>query len=585
MKRNLFIGLAATLVTLAWSSLSLSESLIADAIYLNGKIVTANDRFDFVQALAIKDGRIIALGPNAKVRGLAGKSTRIVDLKGNTVLPGFYDNHIHLGEAVQEWRGGLVPAASEWQRDAHSLEELLESVRRRAATTPKGQWIRGAIIREEWFNQRVPTRWDLDKVAPDHPVALVRGPHTLIANSLALEKAGINEKTPDPEGGWIFKDEQGVPNGRVLEAARRLVAKVMPTEARGQSDDEILQRYRVHLGKLAALGITSVNIAGVFPSDLRLIQALYERWGSELPRATVMLRMRPGHDAFDDMELAVKSTIAEINSLGVRTGFGNDRVKIGGIKMSVDGGLSAPVFWSTQPYKGRPDFHGSQRIPDDNFYRVAKRAHELGWQVGVHTMGDGAVQMVVNQLERILKELPRADHRHHLHHVFVLPDKAMLSKMAANKILVASQPGFTLGLGAYAAEALDMEREQHQNPTKSLLNHGIRVSYGSDGAPYGPLLTIATAVTRKGYDGKVYGPDEAISVREAIRFHTYESAYLTFDEKQRGSLEIGKVADLVVLGGDILSVPAERIPQIPVLRTVVDGREIFVSERATASVP
>jgi predicted amidohydrolase YtcJ len=286
-------------------------------------------------------------------------------------------------------------------------------VRRRAATTPKGQWIRGAVIREEWSNQRVPTRWDLDKVAPDHPVALVRGPHTLIANSLALEKAGINEKTPDPEGGWIFKDKQGVPNGRVLEAARRLVAKVMPAEARKESDDEILQRYRVHLGKLAALGITSVNIAGVFPSDLRLIRALYERWGSDLPRATVTLRMRPGHDAFDDMELAVKNTITEINSVGVRTGFGNDRVKIGGIKMSVDGGLSAPVFWSTQPYKGRPDFHGSQRIPDDNFYRVAKRAHELGWRVGVHTMGDGAVQMVVNQFERILKELPRADHRHH----------------------------------------------------------------------------------------------------------------------------------------------------------------------------
>jgi len=254
-------------------------------------------------------------------------------------------------------------------------------------------------------------------------------------------------------------------------------------------------------------------------------------------------------------------------------------MKIGGIKMSIDGGLSAPVYWSAQPYKGRPDFHGSQRIPDDNFYRVAKRAHELGWQVGVHTMGDGAVQMVVDQFDRILKELPRADHRHQLHHVFVLPDEAVLKKMSANKILIASQPGFTLGLGAYAAESLDTDREQHQNPTKSLLKYGIRVSYGSDGAPYGPLLTIATAVTRKGYDGKVYGLDEAVSVREAIRFHTYESAYLTFDESQRGSLEIGKAADLVVLGDDILTVPAERIPQIPVLRTVVGGTEIYSVER------
>jgi predicted amidohydrolase YtcJ len=273
---NVFIGLAAALITLALSSPSLSESLIADAVYLNGKIVTANDSFDIVEALAIREGRIIALGPNAEVRELAGKSTRIVDLKGDTVLPGFYDNHIHLGEAVQEWRGGLVPAASEWLREAHSLEELLESVRRRAATTPKGQWIRGTIIREEWFNQRVPTRWDLDKVAPDHPVALVRGPHTLIANSLALEKAGINEKTPDPEGGWIFKDDQGVPNGRVLEAARRLVAKAMPTEARKESDDDILQRYRVHLGKLAALGITSA-------CGLAMMRSTIWSWRSRVP--------------------------------------------------------------------------------------------------------------------------------------------------------------------------------------------------------------------------------------------------------------------------------------------------------------
>ena len=153
MTRRFLLAMIAALFTLTLLSPSSGESLFADAIYFNGKIVTANDRFDILQAVAIKDGRILSLGPTAKLRSLAGKSTRMVDLKGNTVLPGFYDNHIHLGEAVQEWRGGLVPAASEWLREAHSLPELLESVRQRAATTPKGQWIGGAIIREEWFNQ------------------------------------------------------------------------------------------------------------------------------------------------------------------------------------------------------------------------------------------------------------------------------------------------------------------------------------------------------------------------------------------------------------------------------------------------
>jgi predicted amidohydrolase YtcJ len=569
----------AVIATLASNSaVAQPPSSAADAIYHNARIITVNDRFDVVQALAVKDGRIQALGSDESIRRLTGPATKIIDLRGRTVLPGFYDNHIHLGEELQPWKGGMVGAVPEWLRDANDIEALLEAVKREAARVPKGQWIRGEIAREDWGNDRVPTRWHFDRVTPDHPVAIARGPHTLLLNSAALAQAGITRDTPNPPGGWIFRDGKGEPTGRVLEAARRLVTRVMPQAPRTETDESRLALYRKQLSQLARLGITSINVASVRPADFRLIQELYARWGEDLPRATLQLRLSPGHDTYDDPEEGVRRSIEEMEALGVHTGFGNDRLKIGAIKMSIDGGMSAPVFWSTKPYKGRPGFFGAQRIPDEAFYRVAKRAHELGWQTGTHVMGDAAVVMVVDQLEKILTAAPRRDHRHYLHHVAVLPPKATLEKMARLGIMVASQPGFTVGLGAYAEEALDPDREATQNPTKTLLDAGIRVSYGSDGGPYGPLIALDAAVTRRGYDGKVRGPGEAVDMRTAIRLHTFEPAYMTFDEETRGSLEAGKVADFIVLGRDILTIDPARVREIPIERTVVGGRDIFKNE-------
>lgn len=575
------------LVTLAFGPLltGRAQPLAPDLILYNGRMLTVNERFEIVEALAARDGRIVALGSNATVRPLAASGTRAIDLGGKTVLPGFYDNHIHLGEELQLWKagkGGMIGAVPQWLRDVATREDLAAALKRQASAVPKGEWIRGELPREDWPNQRVPSRWDLDGMAPDHPVALARGPHTLLLNSQALAKAGITKDTPNPPGGWIFKDPNGQPNGRVLEAARRLVTRVMPPEGPHESEEAILATYRRQLGQLASLGITSINVAGVRPDGLRRIQRLYERWGDELPRATLQIRLSPGHDTYDDPEEGVRNSIAELEALGVRTGFGNDRLKIGAIKMSIDGGLSAPLFWSTTPYEGRPGFYGAQRIPDDAFYRVARRAHELGWQIGTHVMGDAAVVMVVDQLERILTERPRPDHRHYLHHVAVMPPRATLDKMARLGIMVASQPGFTVGLGAYAVEALEGDREATQNPSRTLLDHGIRVSYGSDGGPYGPLVALYAAVTRRGWDDRVYGPGEAVSVREAIRLHTLEPAYFTFDEKTRGSLAIGKAADLVVLGQDPLTIAPERLREIPIERAIVGGREIYSSRSAVS---
>ncbi|MEX0912328.1 MAG: amidohydrolase family protein, partial [Gemmatimonadota bacterium] len=219
--------LAAGLALLATAT-ARAQELSPDVIYYNAKVVTVNEAFDIAEAVAIEGDRIAAVGNDQEVLAHAGRATRRVDLAGKTILPGFYDNHVHVGGELMEWRGGLISPASEWLRGANEVPELLTALRSHAATVPEGDWIRGAIPREDWPNQKIPTRWQLDEAAPNHPVALTRGPHTVILNSRAFEITGIDRDTPDPPGGWIIRDESGEPSGRVLEAAKRLVDRHLP---------------------------------------------------------------------------------------------------------------------------------------------------------------------------------------------------------------------------------------------------------------------------------------------------------------------------------------------------------------------
>jgi predicted amidohydrolase YtcJ len=555
-----------------------------EIIYENGVVLTVDPKFSTAQAVAVRDGRIVAVGPTATIHKLAGAGTRIVDLHGKPMLPGFYDNHIHLGGPLQPWKyGGMIDALPEWLADADTIPKLQAAIAAQVAKTPKGEWIVGEISREEWHNDSLPTRQDFDKVAPDNPVAIGRGPHTLLVNSRALEAAHITATTK-PAGGEITRDAKGEPTGKILEAARRVIWDVLPPGKRegGLSPEARLAEWHILLGQLTGLGVTSVNVAGVRPKDLALVQTLYDRWGDELPRMTVQLRVWPGYDQHNDPEEGVRESISEIEAIGDRSAvFHHPKLKLGALKMSIDGGLSAPIFWSTQPYRGRsPDFYGEQRIPDSVFYRVAKRAHELGWQIGIHTMGDAAAVMVVDQLERILTDAPRVDHRDYLHHVAVLPPEATLDKMGALHINVASQPGFLLALGSYADEALSSERAATQDPSASLLRHGIRVSYGSDAGPYGPISAIYAAVTRKGWNGVVHGAGEAVSVQQALTMHTLGPAYFTFDEKTQGSIEPGKVADFVVLSANPMTIDPERIQDVVVERTIIGGREVYARPAA-----
>lgn len=551
-----------------------------DVVYHGGTIVTANEDFDVVEAVAVEDGRIVAVGSAADVRPHARSGTREVDLQGATMLPGFFDNHVHAGGgggSLMEWKGGMISEVPSWLRGVTTNDELYEAIRAHAATLEPGEWVLGSLSREIWPNQTLPDRWELDEAVADRPVYLTRGPHTSIMNSRVLELAGITRDTEFIGGGEVGKDESGEPDGRLYDAARRLVADILPRDDDGGPVpfEEQIENLRHRMLEFASMGITSVNVASVRPRQLRLFQATYDRYGEELPRATLQLRLSPGYDTWDDLVEGVRVSIEELESLGFVTGFGNDRLRLGAVKMSIDGGLSAPVFWSLEPYESRPDFQGVIRIPAEAFYPVAKRAHELGWQLGIHTMGDGAVKMVVDEMERILAESPREGHRHYLHHVAVKPPPETIEKMARLDIGVASQPSFTVGLGSYAVEALAGEREATMNPTQSLLDAGIWVSWGSDGAPHGPRVALWTGITRRGWDDEVYGPGEAVSRQEAIRLHTWAPAYQTFSEDVTGSIEVGKYADFVILEENILTIEPDRIRYVPIVSTIVEGREIW----------
>jgi len=539
----------------------------ADVVFHSGKVYTDVREQVATEAVAVRDGRILAVGTSAGMRQLAGPGTEMVDLGGRAMLPGFYDNHIHLGVT---WD----PRHQDWEQ-IDSKAKLLDALKARASQLPKGEWILASLANEPMPQEKLPTRWEMDSVTPDNPVSMRRG-HITLANTLAMNLAGVTDATPAPPGGDIDRDAQGRSIGWFREGSgRRMIMQAVP-EAEPAPDEEAEGQLRAQLEKMLPLGITSINVAGMRPNTLRWMQLTYRKWGDALPRSTVQLRLSPSYDEFDDVSEGAAVSIKELEDLSFMTGFGDDRLKIGAVKMSIDGGFSAAAFWTLEPYPGHDDEFGVVRIPREAFYTVAKRANELGWQLGTHAIGDAAEAMVVDVYRQILDAHPRKDARHFVHHFSVTPPETTLQTMAKYDILVASQPNFTYSLGPYnASPALSPERLATNNPQMSLIKHGIRVSYGSDGMPTDPRVGLFAAVTRKGEDGKVYGPGEAVTLGDAVYRYTQEPAYLNFVEDERGSIAAGKVADFVVLGADIFDTPPDDLMSLPIDMTIVGGKVLY----------
>ena len=562
--RREFLG-AVGGATLAASSAAdlLAQGEPADLLLYNGKIVTVDSAFSIRQAIVVKDGRVVAVGGNELRNRYA--ATRTIDLRGRTVIPGFHDTHIHLAGHSRRYID---------LNETTSLAQLKQQVSEKAKELGPREWITGAGWDEYHFTdeERKPVRSDLDAAAPDNPVVLTRaGGHSSVGNSKALELADINKATPDPERGIIEKGPNGEPNGVVRERNdlyTRLVPRDKPADVRDSLFEDVHRQLR--------LGITSVIEAGSFvdpnvAGSYAEWEVLYAKHGDNLPRASVQVQF-PG-DA--------KTGEAKLKEFGRKTGDGNERLRIGSIgEMAADGGFTGPTAWSLYDYKGQPGFRGRAFFTPEQIHANIEAGHKLGWQYGIHAIGDAAIAMTVDAYDKVLQDYPRNDHRHYLCHFTVLPPERTMQIMAKRHILIAQQPNFTYNLEGRYVDALEGTRLTKNNALQTPIKHGIFMAFGSDNLPIGPLVGLYAAVTRKGESGKVFGPEEAVSMKDALTMYTRAGAFITREENIKGSLEPGKLADMVVFPEDLLTVSPDKLLTMKVDMTIVGGRVLYDRSQA-----
>ena len=518
----------------------------ADLILHRGKVVTLDDRGRIASTVVVRDGKIVAVGNESLLDRFS--SARTIDLRGRLLLPGFNDAHTHISGDPRRYID---------LTRVRSIREIQDKVSAKAAELGTGEWITGYGWAEDNFaEQRLPQRADLDAAVPANPVILVRaGGHSSVASSLALRLAGITRETPQPAAGMIEHDANGEPTGIIRERAD-LVNRLVPVATADELRPSFVQALRDQL----SFGITSFVMADETAENWPEWERVYREHPGELPRAAVQIRWN-GESA--------------LRAFGRRPGDGDEWLRVGALKVYVDGGFTGPSAYTLEPYKGMAGFRGTLVRSPDSLYQIAKAAHAMGWQMGFHTIGDGAIALAVDVFDRVLRESPKPDHRNYLNHFSMLPPDTTLAKMVRDSILVAQQPNFTYTLEQRYRQVLDGRRLAHNNPIATPMRRGIFVAFSSDILPIGPMVGLYAAVTRKGKSGAVYGPEERVPMLKALRAYTRGGAYLTREERRKGTIGPGKLADLIVLSADLLTVPREQILATRVDMTVLGGRVVY----------
>lgn len=533
------------------------EVLSADLVLRNGKIVTVDPDDTVAQAVAAKGNRIVVVGGDEDVSGLIGEETEVIDLGGRTVIPGLTDPHLHMV-------GAGLSALREFRIPSTSIEDVFDVIRAKAAETPKGEWLRGGNIRfahVKFAEKRWPTRWEIDAVAPDHPVFLHFGPHIKVVNSRALELAGITGETPDPLGGHIVKDVNGEPTGVLREASSHLVTRFWSP----YSQEDRLEAIRLEGRRCLEEGVTTVHDIVRSPEEIRPYQELLAR--GELPlRVRLLVRVWES-----------RIELGHLLALGIQSNFGDGWLKIAGVKMSVGGGMSGSNAALYEPYSDEPENSGVIRIPYPDLVSLISRAHEGGLQCAVHAMGDRDLDMVLDAFEEALKTAPERELRHRVEHAgdwFFTPERRR--RLRGLGLIAMPNINFIGSFGDGVHVTLGPVRSQeHAFPLKSMHEEGMLLVSGSDGPnlePSAPLRDMGTAILRRTERGIEVNPPEAIPVTEALKMFTINAAYLEFEEDVKGSIEPGKLADLVVLSEDPFTVPPERLREIKVDTTIIDGK-------------
>ena len=549
MNRNLIVLMASLLLAACNGPTGSAGGIEVDTILHNGKIATIDAGLSIQSAVAIKDDKIMAVGSEQLLTEFVAPLT--INLQGKFVMPGFVDSHTHLRGQPQRYID---------LTETTSIEEIKSLVTAKVEEIGLGEWITGYGWSEDFMaEQRRPLRADLDEAAPGNPVILTRaGGHSAVVNSVALRRAEVDENTEQPEGGVIEVGDDGRLNG-IIRERQEIVGHLVPEATNEEVRDDLIAVLRDQL----SLGITSFTHATGSIESWPEWEYIYRTNRGELPRGYIQVFWE-GPAAMD--------------RFGLKTGAGDDYLRVGPIKIFVDGGFTGPAAYTREPYRGETDYRGKLSIDPAELTTAIRELNAAGWQAGIHAIGDAAIELVVDELAEALDALPRVDHRHYLNHFTVMPSSETMQKMAEYGIGITQQPNFTYTLEGRYVDYLDGDRVEHNNPLRTPMNHGIHLAISSDILPIGPMVGLYAAVTRKGMSGRVFAEDEAISMMEALQAYTLFGAWLSFEEDLKGSIEPGKLADLIVLDQDLLTIDPESIMDTRVLQTWLGGQLVYEYE-------
>jgi hypothetical protein len=531
-------------------------SVTADIVFTGGQVHTVNASNDIVEAIAVAGGRILAVGSTADIRALAGPGTREVALRGRSLLPGFIDAHCHLTGL------GMAMASIDCKAPGmQSIDALQKAVYERAATQPAGTWIRGRGYDQTRLREgRHPNRDDWDAVAPNHPVIFTRTcGHIASVNSQALTLAHITDQTPDPPGGRYDRD-----GGRNLGVAYETAQTPLQMAALPTAKEFAAALLRANDAYLVA-GCTSVHDAG------GLVGPAFGPCQDLVEAGRLKLRIY----AFATVN-SLHHPVMGVLGAGMRTGLGDRRLRLGAFKVMTDGSSSGPTAATREPYTSNAQDCGVLYWDQQGLDDLIGRAHRQGFQCTVHAVGDRAIEQTLNAMARAQQEFPRQGLRHRIEHCAICPPE-LRQRVREQRIVPAMQPAFFREFGDGYIHNYGRHRADTMFPVKSLTAAGVTVA-GSSDAPvthYAPLFGIEQALTRKTMAGDICGPDECVDLTTAIRMHTINGAFASFEEGFKGSLEVGKTADLVLLAEDLSRVPVERLHDLGVVMTVVGGEVVY----------
>jgi predicted amidohydrolase YtcJ len=542
---------------LCCASCVVAQNPAADLIITNATIWTVDKTKPQAEALAVQGDRIVAVGSAAEVDTWHGPQTKVVDAKGKLLLPGFNDAHVHFvdgGSHLQEVQ----------LKDASSPEEFARRISERAKNAPKGEWITGGDWDEQkWSPPNLPTKDLIDPVTPNTPVWVNRyDGHESLANSVTLRLAKITAKTPDPPGGQIVRDAEGNPTGVLRDAATNLVDKVMPPMSRARR----LRAIRQALDHAASLGVTSVQDMNPVYDDVKAYAEVQDK--GEL---TLRIYVAPIETEWKDQA-----------KIGIRHAFGTPLLRMGAVKGYADGSLGSQTAYFFDPFTDNPKSSGllsDEMHPPSAMLARLKGADAAGLQLCIHAIGDRAISIVLDIFEQIEKANGKRDRRWRIEHSQHMAAKDF-ARYARLGVIASVQPYHAIDDGRWAEKRIGTDRIKRTYAFRTFLDNGVRLAFGTDWsvAPLNPMWGIYAAVTRATLDGKNpdgWVPEQKLSVAEAVEAYTMGSAYAEFQEKEKGSITAGKLADFVVLSDNVFKIPPAAIKNVKVEATYLGGKLVY----------